>query len=97
MLDADLQRFEAGINQTKSGMRLRMAVHEARIAVRQIERLQALNNPRYGRAIESWRQAYIHSCEHAAQAIDELWDQHQWPTDGARERRFEWRPTKDVR
>jgi len=76
-----------------------MAVHEGRIAIAQIRRLQSLNDPRRVtvRALESWRQAYVQASNNAAQAIDQLWDQYRWPQDAARERRFEWQPVKDFR
>lgn len=96
MLDADIRRFELGLNQTRPGLRLRLAMHEGRIAIQQIDRLERLGGPRKS-AIESWRRAYIAASNRAAIAIDELWDLHQWPTDGARNRRFEFRPAKDFR
>lgn len=94
MLDVDVERFATGLNQTGSGLRLRLATHEGRIALAQIKRLQSLNDPRprQQKVIEGWRRVYIHACDRAAQAIDQLWDEHQWPTDGARDRRFTWRP-----
>lgn len=99
MLDADLERFATGLNQTKPGLRLRMAVHEGHIAIAQIRRFlpeQALAL-RERRALESWRQAWIQASNNAAQAIDELWDVHHWPADGARVRGFQWQPAKDFR
>ena len=93
MLDADLQRFAHGLNQTKSGLRLRLAMHEGAIAVNQIERLQRLGG-NVGRAVDSWRRAYIRASEHGSKAIDDLWNQHQWPTDGARTRDYEWQPAE---
>jgi hypothetical protein len=94
MLDADLRRFEHGLNQTRSGMHLRLAIHEGNIAVAQIKRLQDLNSPQSARALATWRKAYISSCDRAAKAIDALWDQHQWPEHGARARDYEWKPSK---
>lgn len=67
-------------------------MHEGRIAVEQIKRLQGLGGPRAAGAIETWRRAYIKACNSASQSIDTLWDEHQWPADGARDRRFEWSP-----
>lgn len=93
MLDADLHRFEAdGLNQTKSGLRLRLAVHEGRIAVAQIR--GGLVGPRRlsAAALETWRQSYIRASNCAAQAIDELWNDYQWPPDAGRERRYTWQP-----
>jgi hypothetical protein len=69
-----------------------MAIHESRIAIEQIERLNYLGQRQRG-AIETWRRAYIKACQAAAEAIDALWDEHRWPEDGARDRRFEWRPS----
>lgn len=95
MLDADLHRFESdGLNQTKPGLKLRLAVHEGRIAIAQIRRLQGLNDPRRtaSAAVDTWRQSYIRASNHAAQAIDELWDAYQWPPDAGRERRYTWQP-----
>lgn len=95
MLDADLHRFESeGLNQTKAGLALRMAVHEGRIACSQIKRLTAVNDPRPAavRALDSWRRSYVHASDRAAQAIDQLWDAYQWPPDAGRERRYAWRP-----
>jgi hypothetical protein len=100
VLDADLKRFEdEGINQTRAGLRLRMAVHESRIAAAQIRRLQEINDPRRlsRRVLESWRQSYIRANENASRAIDELWDAFQWPTDAARDRRYEYRAPKITR
>lgn len=95
MLDADLKRFERGLNQTRSGLRLRLAMHEGLIAVKQIARLQQLNDPRGGQsAVDSWRRAYIKACNHASEAIDTLFNEHQWPEDGARDRRYEYRPKR---
>ena len=97
MPDADLKRFERGLNQTLAGgLKLCLAMHESVIAVRQIERLQQLG-PRAGRAVDSWRRAYIKASENAANAIDQLSERDQWPADGARDRRFEWQPAKDFR
>lgn len=97
MLDGDTERFEAGLNQTGAGLRLRLAMHEGNIALQQLRRLKekALIDRRS--AVESWRKAYIAACNRASMAIDELFDAHQWPEDGARNRRFEWRPTKNFR
>jgi len=92
MLDQDLQRFAEGLHQTKAGFRLRMAIHESHIAISQIERLRSLGGPHRMAAIDSWQQAYIRACDVAANAIDQLWDSHQWPTDGARVRGYVWHP-----
>jgi hypothetical protein len=95
--DLDIRRFQNGINQTRSGLRLRLAMHEGRIAVEQIKRLQSLGGRQAALAVETWRHAYIKSCNCASQAIDTLWDEHQWPEDGARDRRFVWRPAANFR
>jgi hypothetical protein len=97
MLDTDNERFAASLNQTRPGLRLRLAMHESRIAIAQIERLRRLGGTRMNSAIHSWRRSYIASCDRASEAIDQLFDQHQWPADGARDRRYEWRPAKDLR
>lgn len=92
MLDADAERFERSLKETRPGLHLCMAIHEAQVAVQQIRRLEALGGPRRQSAVDSWRRAYIQSCNRAAEAIDALWDRYRWPTDGARDRRFEWTP-----
>jgi len=97
MLDGDAKRFESGLNQTRAGLRLRLAFHESHIAVSQIERLRALGGPHAAKAIDTWRRAYVKACDHAAQAIDVLWNEHQWPSDGGRTRHYEWRPAKDFK
>jgi hypothetical protein len=97
MLDADLKRFQSGLDQTGPGMRLRLSMHESRIAVKQIARYHTVNDPRAGKIIESWRRAYIKACDNAAKAIDMLWEEHQWPEGAARDRSFEWRPTANFR
>lgn len=97
MLDVDIERFENGLNQTRPGLRLRLALHEGRIAISQITRLKQLGGPRALNAIRSWQRAYISASNRAAEAIDELWDHHAWPADGARDRRYEWRPAKRFR
>lgn len=91
MLDADIERFEAGLHATRHGLRLRLAIHEGNIAVNQIERLRFLG-ARSSAAIASWRRAYIKACETASQAIDALWEEHRWPADGARERSYQYQP-----
>lgn len=91
MLDADLERFETGLNNTRHGLRLRLAMHEGNIAKRQIERLRFLGG-RYTAAIATWQQAYIKACNNASVAIDALWEGYNWPADGARDRRYEYRP-----
>lgn len=91
MLDADLKRFTLGLHNTRHGLRLRLAMHEGNIAINQIERLKYLGG-RYTGAIETWQRAYIKACNTASEAIDALWDQHRWPADGARNRRWEYRP-----
>lgn len=91
MLDADLRRFTLGLHTTRHGLQLRMAMHEGKIAVHQIERLTFLGG-RTANAIDTWRRAYIKACNNASEAIDALWDQHHWPADAGRDRRFEWRP-----
>jgi len=96
VLDVDTQRFENELGRTPDGMKLRMAMHEARIAAATIAQLYQRGTTR-GRQIESWRRAYTKACEHASQAIDRLWNAHQWPADGARNRLFEWRPTEPFR
>jgi hypothetical protein len=93
VLDRDLQRFANGLNTTQSGYRLRLATHESRIAVSQIERLRQLGGRDRAQAIDSWQRAYIKASDNAAKAIDALWDAYQWPTDGARARGFHWQPT----
>lgn len=95
MLDADDRQFEKELGSTRYGLRLRLAIEEGRVAVQQIRRLQAMNSTRARAAIESWRRAYIGACNRASAAIDELWDAHQWPTQGGRDRRYAWRPAKD--
>jgi hypothetical protein len=92
MLDLDLERFANGLHQTRAGWHLRMAIHEARIAVEQIGRLERRNHPYGAKMINDWRRTYIKACEKASEAIDQLWDKHQWPADGARRRDFEWKP-----
>lgn len=91
MLDADLERFTTGLHVTRHGLRLRLAMHEGNIAVNQIERLRYLGG-KYVGAIETWQRAYIKACNSASEAIDALWDGYQWPADGARNRRWEYRP-----
>lgn len=92
MLDHDLKRFADGLGETRAGLRLRLAMNETRIAVAQIKRLEQLGGQRTVLAIDSWRRAIIKANHAAAEAIDTLWNDHQWPEDGARERRFEWKP-----
>jgi len=110
MPDADLIRFERELGTTRAGMQLRMANHEARIAVFQIEKVRSdlqrlLNESQAGdgwqvRAkrlrgdLTTWQRAYIKACDRASEAIDALWDSHQWPADCARVRSFDWRPTR---
>lgn len=97
MLDPDLKRFETHLNQTRAGLRLRLAFQEGRIACQQIERLRALNSPNCKAAIQSWQRAYIKASTRATEALDALWDDYQWPPDAARERSFVWCPTKNLR
>jgi hypothetical protein len=97
MLDADQIRFTQGLHETRPGLRLRLAIHESCIAAAQIGRLIKLGGPRSASASETWRRAHIAACNRASEAIDQLWDQHQWPADGARNRRYEWRPTANFR
>ncbi len=68
-----------------------MAMHEMRIAMIEIGRLQRLRTRDDG-AIETWRRAYIRASDHASQAIDRLWNAHHWPTYAARERSYQWQP-----
>jgi hypothetical protein len=91
MLDADLERFQTGLHTTRHGLRLRLAMHEGNIAVRQIERMACLGS-RYTSAIETWQRAYIKACNNASTAIDQLWDEYRWPADAARARDFIYRP-----
>ena len=79
-------------------MRLRLAIHEGTIAIRKIREVRiltglSLNGQKTTDAVESWRRAYIAACNRATLAIDALWDDYQWPADGARTRDYEWRPT----
>ncbi len=92
--DADLQRFAQGLHKTRSGMRLRLAFHESRIALQQLERLRRLGGDHDGRSIASWRSAYIRACEHASAALDDLFDLHQWPPDNGRDRGYYWQPPR---
>ena len=93
MPDADLTRFEKQLGRTRPGMHLRLAVHESRLAVRQIQKLLAFGAGETDPDLCSWRRAYVAACERASEAIDELWIIHRWPADGARERRYIWTPT----
>lgn len=95
MDDTDLTLFANGLNQTKPGLRLRMSIAEAQIALRQISRLysRGISSPRALRNLQSWQAAYIRASDSASQAIDELWDTHQWPADSARDRTYRWHPT----
>lgn len=95
MLDADDRVFMKTLGETRHGLRLKLAIHEGRVACQQIARMQQLGGTRSQSAIESWRRAYVDACNRASLAIDELWDAHQWPTDAGRARRFEWRPARD--
>jgi hypothetical protein len=91
MVDADIERFHTELHATRHGLRLRMAIHESNIAVYQIERLRLLGGHTQ-RAIETWRVAYIKSCNSASLAIDALWDEYRWPTDASRDRNFVFHP-----
>jgi len=93
MLDADIERFRTGLHATRHGLRLRLAMHEGSIAIKQIERLKYLGG-RYTSAIETWQRAYIKSCNTASEAIDALWDNYSWPADGARNRSYVYRPPR---
>jgi hypothetical protein len=94
MLDADLERFKEELDRTKAGLRLRLASAEGVIAQQQIKRLiqRGVSGARALQALESWRRCYITACNHAAEALDALWDEFAWPTDGARDRGFAWTP-----
>lgn len=87
----DAERFAGGLHRTQAGFALRLAIHEGRVAVQQITRLSRLGGVRRAYAIDTWRRAYIKACNRASTAIDELWDAHQWPSDGARNRSYEWK------
>lgn len=92
MPDADAKRFMGGLNQTKPGLRLRLAIHEGRIAISQVKAYLEIPGPTHQRALESWRRAWIRASETASRCIDELWETHHWPPDAGRERAFEYRP-----
>lgn len=101
MLDVDAQRFAEGLNRTAPGMRLRLAIHEGKIAVAELQRLRRdmaaatdLDSWRkvHYRDLDSWRRAYIRSCTNASQAIDDLWEQFRWPMDAGRARAWLWVP-----
>jgi len=91
MLDQDIERFRTGLHATRHGLRLRMAMHEGNIAIKQIERFKFLGGAAAGE-VESWQRAYIKACNNASLAIDSLFDAYQWPADGARDRSFAYRP-----
>jgi len=93
MPDPDTQRFEGGLNRTRDGMRLCMAVKESQIAIAQITKLLTDWNDTRHCALQSWRRAYIFAQNRASGAIDHLWDAYRWPEGAARTRDFEWRPT----
>jgi hypothetical protein len=95
MVDADISRFGKELHHTRHGLRLRLAMHEMNIAMRQIERLRFLGS-RSADAIETWQQAYIKASDRASQAIDALWDDYGWPMDGARARDFIYRNKKGL-
>lgn len=96
MPDPDVKRFMEGLNNTHPGLSLRMATHEGRVAIAQISRLRQLGG-KAGviAAIDSWRRTYIKACNSAAASIDQLWERHAWPHDGARAREYEWHPRED--
>jgi hypothetical protein len=96
VLDHDLKRFEDGIKQTPDGLKFLLAMHEARIAISEIDRLRR-ERVRRGLALRSWQLAYIKACDRATEAIDRLWDAYQWPSDAARARGFAWRPGENLR
>ncbi len=92
VLDPDIKRFEtSGLKRTADGLKLVMAMHEMRCAIYQLERLLRVGSAAY-REIDSWRRAYIRASDHGSQALDRLWNAHQWPTDGARQRDYDWHP-----
>lgn len=93
MPDLDDQRFVNGLNQTKAGLRLRLAFYESSIAVEQVRCYLRLSGPQHRRSVDSWRRAYIRACERASRCIDELWEEHQWPADAARARDFTFTPS----
>lgn len=96
MPDPDVDRFLQGLNSTDPGLRLRLAMHDGRTAISQIKRLYQLGGGRgIVSAIASWRNSYIKACLKASRAIDELFDAHAWPEDGARARDYEWKPRED--
>lgn len=96
-----MQRFGFELAETGPGLRLRLAITEAGIAERKIRDLRRL----YGLAaldrsgtpyaqLQAWRRQYIKSCDLASISLGQLWDGYAWPTDGALERSYVWRPAK---
>jgi hypothetical protein len=84
--------------ETGPGLRLRLAMREASIAVRKIREVRAYYGPIHDQGgtpyatLQAWRRQYIKACNVASHAIEHLWEGYQWPPDGARTSTYSFKP-----
>jgi hypothetical protein len=98
MPDADMERFNRTLKDTASGLRLRLAITEAGIAIKMVRRilrengrLQDVGSNSYA-ALQAWRRQYIRASEIGSDAIDQLWRSHRWPADAGRTQYYQFKP-----
>jgi hypothetical protein len=101
--DPDVCRFERELAGTCAGLHLRLAMTEGRIAIAKIRTYRAAAGAIIDRGSESyrllelWRRAYIKACNAGSAAIAELWQDHQWPSEGAHAAQFAWEPKEPLK
>ena len=98
MRDPDNDRFNRELKETGPGLRFRLSLREAAIAVRMVREIIA----RYGviqdqgsysyAKLQSWRRQYIKASEVGSTAIDHLWESYRWPPNAAPAASYQYKP-----
>lgn len=98
MPDADMDRFARDLKDTSPGIRFRLALTEAGIAVRMVRQLIQQYGPLHDQGstpyarLQTWRRQYIKATEVGSIALGQLWEAHRWPTDAGRAEAYEYKP-----
>jgi len=98
MPDADNDRFNRELKETPPGLRFRLSLREASIAVRMVREIitrygviQDPGSTSYAR-LQAWRRQYIKASEMGSDAIGQLWDQYHWPPNAAATATYHYKP-----
>lgn len=100
--DADEERFKRELALTPHGKRLSVALKQVTVALNALQSLRSyhVRNPWTAAARdkeETWQRSYLNASERARLAMDVLYKQFGWPSDGQYDETFTWAPSPGSR